>query len=425
MPDVTGKFSFADETGRQRLGFAHHIDWLGEKFALITEQTTDEALSSVNRTGTGILLGTLAVLVVTLALAYLTVRSVVKPIKGLTTNLRAIAAGAAETEITGRERSDEIGSIARAVDAIRKLTRAQADERRARDESDREAHESERAQAMAQLAAEFEIKVGTIIQAVIVAACEFKLSAEGMAQQMEVARVRSETGGIATIAASNSVRNVASAAEELDASIHELSGLFGRFGAATSSAGTHAGQTVDAAGALAGAAARVGEMVSLIDAIASQTNLLALNATIEAARAGETGKGFAVVANEVKNLAGQTAKATIKISGHIGEMRSMMAQVVSGIKIIDRTLQELRQAVELAVDSVLQQAAATREISANAQSAADRADEVSGTIAEVHGTVVGVNQNSSNLVHAAENLTAQALNLDFSVKSFLSEVRAR
>ena len=92
---------------------------------------------------------------------------------------------------------------------------------------------------------------------------------------------------------------------------------------------------------LSDAIARIGEVVTLISEIAAQTNLLALNATIEAARAGDAGKGFAVVANEVKNLAGQTAKATEEIGRQIDEIQSVSLTAVAAVKEIDRTIGEM------------------------------------------------------------------------------------
>ena len=82
----------------------------------------------------------------------------------------------------------------------------------------------------------------------------------------------------------------------------------------------------------------VGEIVGLINDIASQTNLLALNATIEAARAGEAGKGFAVVASEVKQLANQTSHATDEIRAQIETMQKMTGGAVSAINTITQTI---------------------------------------------------------------------------------------
>ncbi|WP_050750739.1 methyl-accepting chemotaxis protein [Paramagnetospirillum magneticum] len=90
---------------------------------------------------------------------------------------------------------------------------------------------------------------------------------------------------------------------------------------------------------LAEASVQIGDIVNQIEDIASQTNLLALNATIEAARAGEAGKGFAVVANEVKNLANQTARATVDIRARIESLRVEMGEIV-------RTMQDGAGAVE-------------------------------------------------------------------------------
>src|SRR4029077_18897250 len=91
------------------------------------------------------------------------------------------------------------------------------------------------------------------------------------------------------------------------------------------------------------AAQRIGDVVRLINEIASQTNLLALNATIEAARAGDAGKGFAVVANEVKSLANQTAKATEDISAQISAIQSATRQAVQAIRGIGGTIGEISQ----------------------------------------------------------------------------------
>src|SRR5690606_7475951 len=118
-------------------------------------------------------------------------------------------------------------------------------------------------------------------------------------------------------AASSNVTAAASSVEELAASIGEISSQAHKSTEVASRAVEEARRTTTTMGELANAATRIGEVISLIQAIAGQTNLLALNATIEAARAGEAGRGFAVVASEVKSLAGQTARATEDIAGQI------------------------------------------------------------------------------------------------------------
>ena len=110
------------------------------------------------------------------------------------------------------------------------------------------------------------------------------------------------------------------------------------------------------------AATTIGDVVGLINDVASQTNLLALNATIEAARAGEAGKGFAVVASEVKNLATQTAKATEEISTQIAEIQAETNQSVDGIQGIGATIGRISEITTAIASAIEEQSAATAEI---------------------------------------------------------------
>ncbi len=135
-------------------------------------------------------------------------------------------------------------------------------------------------------------------------------SADALSANAEQTQRQSAAVAAATDQATANVETVSSAGTELTASIHEIARQM-QESATISSAATDEAQAANRKiGGLAEAANKIGEVVSLINDIASQTNLLALNATIESARAGEAGKGFAVVANEVKHLAGQTGRAT-------------------------------------------------------------------------------------------------------------------
>ena len=110
--------------------------------------------------------------------------------------------------------------------------------------------------------------------------------------------------------------------------------------------------------------------MKLISDIAGQTNLLALNATIEAARAGEAGRGFAVVASEVKSLAVETAKATEEIARHILAVQELTAGSVEAVRSIEENMGEISVRQSRAAASILEQNAATSEISRNAMNAA-------------------------------------------------------
>ncbi len=182
--------------------------------------------------------------------------------------------------------------------------------------------------------------------------------------------------------------------------------------------------TNDRVGELAKAAARIGDVVELINTIAGQTNLLALNATIEAARAGEAGRGFAVVASEVKALAEQTAKATGEISLQISGIQSATQESVGAIREIGDTIGRMSEISSRLPPAVEEQGAATQEISRNVQQAAQGTMRVSSNISDVQHGASETGSASTQVLSSARSLASESSRLKIEVSKFLDSVRA-
>ncbi|MCJ2070795.1 PAS domain-containing methyl-accepting chemotaxis protein [Methylobacterium sp. J-030] len=177
---------------------------------------------------------------------------------------------------------------------------------------------------------------------------------------------------------SNDIQTVASGAEELSASVCEISQQVSHAARMAGEAVEQARRTGGIVEGLSDQAAQIGEVVTMIQGIASQTNLLALNATIEAARAGAAGKGFAVVASEVKALAEQTAKATDQIRGQITATQAATREAVGAIGSIQGTIRALDEVSAAIAAAVEEQSAVTREMSGSMHTAAHGVAAISG-----------------------------------------------
>jgi methyl-accepting chemotaxis protein len=299
------------------------------------------------------------------------------------------------------------------------LARAEAE----RVESEHQA-KLDRDSAMLRLASEFERSVSHIVDAVGVAANDLLgISSSINSTSLEATRQASEATTASTQASQN-VETVTSAVGELTDSIHGIARQAARSAEVASKATADAHHTNTVVEGLASGTQKIGEVVTLIQNIASQTNLLALNATIEAARAGEHGRGFAVVASEVKALANQTAQATEEISTQIQGIQNVTDQAVAAIKAIGGTIAEINEISAEIAAAVEQQGLATSAISANVQQAASGTNEVNNNIVGLTRTSSEAGTAASKLAEAANGLSSQAEQLKREVNGFLGSVRA-
>jgi methyl-accepting chemotaxis protein len=222
--------------------------------------------------------------------------------------------------------------------------------------------------------------------------------------------------------ASASMTAAAGAAEELIASIAEISRQISQAAGLVTHSVAEAQATNDQIVSLNTTVQEIGDVVGLIRNIAGQTNLLALNATIEAARAGEAGRGFAVVAQEVKSLAVQTANATEKIASQIEAVQNSTRFAVAAIQRNTEHMLEIDGYTSAVARSLEQQNSATDEISSNVSSAAGGAHGMLGVLDEVT-TAVGQTRNAAGKVLAAsESVEAAAADLQHRIEDFLGRV---
>jgi methyl-accepting chemotaxis protein len=347
-----------------------------------------------------------------------------RPMMRLNEALGQMAAGNLGISIPGADRGDEIGDLAKAVTVIRENAERKAHaEGEAKVTQDRIAAQQRKAE-MVKMADDFESAVGKIVETVSSASSELEASAGTLTKTADRAQELTTMVAAASEEASTNVQSVASATEEMSSSVNEISRQVQESARMATDAVDQARKTNDRVGELSKAAARIGDVVELINTIAGQTNLLALNATIEAARAGEAGRGFAVVASEVKALAEQTAKATGEIGQQISSIQAATQESVGAIKEISGTIERLSEISSTIAAAVEEQGAATQEISRNVQQAAIGTQQVSSNITDVQRGAGETGSASSQVLSAAQSLSGESNRLKLEVGKFLNSVRA-
>jgi methyl-accepting chemotaxis protein len=362
-------------------------------------------------------------ILISLALTVAVGLSITRPLASLGTRMRRLADGHLEEDIAEALRRDEIGKMATTVNVFKQnsleMRRLQREQ-----ESVKAKAEADRRAGLLALAQSFEDQVKHVADALGAEAQDMQDSARQMSDKSAEAGLQVQDASDAARDSTASVQTVASAAEELVASINEIGQQSAQSARLTSQAVTEASAAFQVIDGLAEASVRIGEVVKLINDVAAQTNLLALNATIEAARAGDAGKGFAVVANEVKALANQTARATDEISSQITLIQTASSSAVKEIGKVRTTIGQVDGVASAIAAAVEEQNAATAEISRSAQVAASGVDRMAKGIASAGQAASATGADAKKVLEASSSTAKRSQLIQQAVRTFLESVRA-
>jgi len=365
-----------------------------------------------------------AILFVVVGSCFVIGRGVTKPLGITTAAMDKLADGDKTIEIQFLSNKDEVGDLARALQTFKanaiEMEHLQEDQKKQKIRT-----EEERKALMHKMADEFEANIKGVVTTVSSAATEMQGSAKSMSNIADGTSKKATAVAAAAEEASNNIQTVASASEELNSSIGEINRQIGDSVRVASACVTEAEATGVVMQNLSKSADDIGNVVKLIEGIASQVNLLALNATIEAARAGEAGRGFAVVANEVKNLANQVANAAGDITRQINGIQIQTGQAVDTIANITNTIRKVNEISTAIASAVEEQGAATKEISRSIQETAEGTNEVTKNIAGVTRASVETSTASSQVFETAGQLAKESETLRRVVEDFIEKVRQR
>jgi methyl-accepting chemotaxis protein len=370
-----------------------------------------------------LILGVTVILLAGVFLALMLGRGLSRPLTAITATMNYLSTGHTEVTIPGSERSDELGTIAKAV-LVFKDSMIETERLKVEQELRKQRAAEERRAAVLDLAARFESNIGGVVKAVAAAATELQSTAQSMAATSEETTRQASTVAVASEEATANAHNVASATEELSASIREIGEQVARSSGMIGDAVLQASQSNEQVRSLTDAAVKIGDVVKIISDIAGQTNLLALNATIEAARAGDAGKGFAVVASEVKALANQTARATEQIGEQIKAIQDASRTSARSIQAIAETIGRVNETSTTIAAAIEQQGAATREIAHSVDQAAQATQQVTYSISGVNDAASETGFAAAQVLTAAGELSGNGESLKRQLDEFLNEVRA-
>jgi methyl-accepting chemotaxis protein len=370
-------------------------DWV-----IVAGTFQDEILGSVRlieekaRQGLLWMIGLILLSIAVSALIWVFVaRGIARPVQDAVNRLRDIAEG--EGDLTMRleeNRSDEIGEMARWFNVfVEKLQGIIAKVSGNTVEVEKSSQQlMEIAADMAQKSDDASSRAGNVAAA-----------AEEMSSNLNAVAAAMEES-------STNASMVSNAAEQMAATFNTI---VKNVESASAISGTAVDQTTGTAGKMAvlgQAAISIGKVTETITEISQQTNLLALNATIEAARAGDAGKGFAVVANEIKELARQTAIATLDIKKQIESIQATTSETVLEIDQIAEIITKVNAIVASISVDIEAQSISTREIAENISQASVGIQEVNQNVGESSHVATEMAEDIAKVNSASEAISGSS-----------------
>ena len=356
-------------------------------------QNSDEFLTTAQTIRNLVALVTLIAVIITAVLVSFAAMAIVKPINSAVLGLKDIAQG--EGDLTMRLKvtsKDEVGEMAQWFNTF-----------------------IEKLQGIIQQIAKNSESVGSSSEQLSIIAGDLLAGAEDTSQRSNNVATSAEemSANLHNVAAAmeESTTNttmVATAAEEMSSTINEIAQNAERARSVSTEAVKQANNASEKMRQLGDAASKIGKVTETITEISEQTNLLALNATIEAARAGEAGKGFAVVANEIKELAKQTAGATLDIKNLIEDVQNTSRSTEEGIDQISKVITGVNDIVSTIATAVEEQTAATQEIANNIAQASQGIQEVNENVNQSSAVATGISQDIAEVSSAANNISTRS-----------------